>query len=50
MAAKINNTQVGVPINCELRVMDHVNPLTGEWERPSNWPDIEALADEIEGD
>lgn len=50
MAAKINNTQVGVPINCELRVMDHVNPLTDEWERPSNWPDIEALADEIEGD
>ena len=28
----------------------HTNPITGDWVRPNNWPDIDALADAIEGD
>lgn len=50
MAEKIKNTQLGLPIYCDCRVKDHINSTTGEWERPSNWPDIVALADEIEGE
>ena len=44
--AKIRASRLGIPIV----VSTHINPETGEWERPADWPDIDALAAQIEGD
>ena len=37
--AKIRASRLGIPIV----VSTHINPATGEWERPQDWPDIDAL-------
>ena len=44
--AKIRASRLGVPIV----VSTHINPNTGEWERPSDWPDLDALAATIAED
>ena len=44
--AKIRASHLGIPI----QVTCHINPETGEWERPADWPDIDALAAQIVGD
>ena len=44
--AKIRASRLGIPIV----VSTHINPETGEWERPVDWPDIDALAAQIVGD
>lgn len=38
--AKIRATRLGIPIT----ISNHINPETGKWERPAEWPDIDALA------
>lgn len=38
--AKIRASRLGIPIV----VTTHINPETGEWERPEDWPDLDALA------
>lgn len=43
---KIHDTDLGWPIT----VGEHINPTTGKWERPSDWPDIDALADQVTDD
>lgn len=50
MASRIQEFSTGPEVNLFCRSFNHVNVTTGEWERPNNWPDIDALADEIEGD
>lgn len=44
--AKIRASRLGVPIV----VSTHVNPDTGEWERPQDWPDLNALAATVADD
>ena len=44
--AKIRTSRLGVPIV----VSNHINQTTGQWERPADWPDIDALAAQIVGD
>lgn len=44
--SKIEASKIGLPHNMTI----HVNPTTEEWERPNDWPDIDALANEITGD
>ena len=44
--AKIRASRLGIPIT----VSTHINPATGQWERPIDWPDIDALSAQIVGD
>ena len=44
--AKIRASHLGIPI----QVTCHINPETGQWERPADWPDLDALAAQIVGD
>lgn len=44
--AKIKESVMGIPVT----ISNHINPKTGKWERPADWPDIDALADQIVGD
>lgn len=37
--AKIAASRLGIPIS----VTTHVNPDTGEWERPAGWPDLDSI-------
>lgn len=37
--AKINQIRLGIPVN----VSNHINPDTGEWERPSTWPNVDTI-------
>ena len=41
MAGQIKAIRLGVPVN----VNTHINPITGEWERPSDMPDLDAIRD-----
>lgn len=38
---KILDTRIGVPI--EIKTESHIDPLTGKWERPIEWPDLDSL-------
>ena len=40
------NVRQGIPIN----ITNHINSQTGEWERPADWPDLDALAEQITGE
>ena len=50
MASSINDMGKGITIDINNMKNRHINPLTNRWQRPNNWPDIDALADAIEGD
>lgn len=50
MASSINDIGEGTVISLNNIKNNHINPLTNRWQRPNNWPDIDALADAIEGD
>ena len=39
ITAKINQIRLGIPVN----VSNHINPETGEWERPSTWPNVDTI-------
>ena len=44
--AKIRASRLGIPISVDC----HINPETGEWERPADWPDLDILAAQVADD
>ena len=46
MAAKINATPLGMNVKVGSNI--HINSTTGKWERPSTWPDLDAILEPIE--
>ena len=46
IAEKIRATEIGWPIS----VGENINPETGKWERPADWPDIDMLAEQVADD
>ena len=35
-------------LNLKIKIINHINPETGLWERPAGWPDITSLANNID--
>ena len=35
-------------LNIKIKIINHINPETGLWERPAGWPDITSLANNID--
>ena len=50
MIGAISDVGQGIKIDIQHCENPHVDPLTNEWARPSKYPDLNALRDEIEGD
>lgn len=49
MIEKLNIKETG-SVNIQMNNNSHINPVTGKWERPETWPDIDALAAECNGE
>ena len=45
MISKVNSRKVGIPvtINGMVTISNHINPATGKWERPEEYPDLDSI-------